>query len=55
MTKYTIGQKVRYEQEIMFKGIEVVEATIVAIRGNMILLDNGDELNMIQLEIGKAY
>jgi len=55
MTQYTIGQTVRYEQEIMFKGIEIVEAKIVAKRGNMILLDNGDELNVVQLELGKAY
>jgi|TARA_B110000259_G_C13902024_1_gene357276 hypothetical protein len=55
MTEYTIGQIIRYEQEIKFKGIKVIEARILAIRGVMILLDNGDELNMIQLEIGKAY
>jgi hypothetical protein len=39
----------------MFKGIEVVEATIVAIVGFNVLLSSGDTLNRVQIEIGKAY
>jgi|14BtaG_2_1085337.scaffolds.fasta_scaffold249941_3 hypothetical protein len=54
-TEFKIGQKIKYEQEIMFKGIEVVEATIVMIRGFYAIMDNGDELNLVQLELGKAY
>lgn len=38
------GDKITYEREIMFKGSEMVTATIVAIAFNRVLLDNGDTL-----------
>lgn len=38
------GDKITYNREIMFKGIEQVTASIVALHGRTILLDNGDTL-----------
>lgn len=61
ISPFAIGQEVEYTKQIMFKGedgldyFESVIATIVAINGFKILLDNGDELNHIQLETGRAY
>lgn len=55
LSPFKVGQQVEYQKEIMFKGYELVVATIVAINGYKILLDNGDELNHIQLETGRAY
>jgi hypothetical protein len=43
-TNYKRGQKVTYQKEIMFKGTETVTATIVAIKGRVLLLDNGDTI-----------
>lgn len=38
------GDKVKYTKEIIFKGTVEVEATVIAIIGITVLLDNGDEL-----------
>ncbi len=38
------GDKISYDKEIMFKGTERVKATVVAIKGRVALLDNGDEI-----------
>lgn len=38
------GDKVTYQREIIFKGTETVTAIVVAIFGNKLLLDNGDEI-----------
>ena len=46
---FKVGTQVEYQKEIMFKGYETVIATIVAVNGYKILLDNGDELNNVQL------
>ncbi len=35
------GDKITYNREIMFKGVESVKAKVVAIYGRTILLDNG--------------
>ncbi|MDR0829240.1 MAG: hypothetical protein LBN95_03900 [Prevotellaceae bacterium] len=39
-----IGDKITYEQQIMFKGIETITAKVVAIGYTTMLLDNGKEL-----------
>jgi hypothetical protein len=55
------GTEVEYTKQIMFKGedgldyFESVIATIVAVNDTHILLDNGDELNKVQVELGKGY
>lgn len=38
------GQTVKYNREVMFKGVETVTAKIVAIGRKTLLLDNGDEI-----------
>lgn len=37
------GDKITYEREIMFKGTEKTTSEVVAIAGNKMLLENGDE------------
>lgn len=36
------GDKISYQKEIMFKGVEVVTATIVGVLRGTLLFDNGD-------------
>ncbi len=38
------GDKITYNREIMFKGVEQVKASIVAVTAHTILLDNGDTI-----------
>lgn len=52
---FTIGKKIEYTKDNGVYGYETIIATIVVVNGNRILLDNGDELNRVQLELGKGY
>ena len=41
------GNLITYDREIRFKGIEKTTSKVVAIKGNSMLLENGDDIKFI--------
>jgi len=45
------GDKITYTKQFMFGKVGEVTSTVVMVLGNKVLLDSGDELNLIDLQL----